>query len=93
MPVQHTHVGYDSLSLSHFNTVKIFVLIFQFMEGRRWVAVIGGFSMGERTHDDWWLVTLGLLERERGVTLGLLAALHVGGCLAALLSMWEAVWR
>jgi hypothetical protein len=82
-----------TLSPSHILTLKIFVLIFQFMERRRWVAVIGGFSMGERTHDDWWLVTLGLLEREREVTLGLLAALHVGGCLAALLSMWEAVWR
>lgn len=63
------------------------------MERRRWVAVIGDFPWEKRTHDDWWLVTPGLLERERGVTLGLLAALHVGGCLAALLSMWEAVWR
>ena len=54
-----------TLSPSHILTLKIFVLIFQFMERRRWVAVIGGFSMGERTHDDWWLVTLGLLERER----------------------------
>jgi hypothetical protein len=52
--------------------------------------VIGGFSMGERTHDDWWLVTLGDSWAAGSTTCRRLSGsttVNVGGCLA--LTIWK----